>query len=155
MTYIPRTEELERQRKLYAAVRARLYGNQVPVIRIPPKPVKRDWLHLDKGPKIWPPGMPEDAEIKLVDLLAVVSRVYGVSRMEIISARRGDAIMDARRVYYWCARAFTSYSYPQIGRSCGMRDHTSVMNGVRRVEGRLNHFADKIAAVKSELGIAG
>jgi hypothetical protein len=158
MTYIPHNAERERQQKHYAAVKARLYAGAirpVPLVLLPPKPVKRDWLHLaSPGSRpSWPPCRLDDKTPKLEDVLQAVCRVWGFSRVALVSARRGTVMVEARHVYYWSAHAYTGASYPQIATHCGGRDHTTAINGVRRVEARLLHFAPMIEKVKAELGI--
>lgn len=56
-------------------------------------------------------------------------RVFGVSIMELRSARRNRRVSLARQfIYYWATR-LTPMSLGQIGRLIGGRDHTSVLHG--------------------------
>lgn len=56
-------------------------------------------------------------------------RVFGVSIMELRSARRNKRVALARQfVYYWTTR-LTPMSMGQIGRLLGGRDHTTCLHG--------------------------
>lgn len=58
---------------------------------------------------------------------------FGVSILDIDSARRITQQVEARHAAYWLAATLTSNSLPTIGRAFGGRDHTSVMYGRDRV----------------------
>ena len=56
-------------------------------------------------------------------------RVFGVTKVDIRSGRRGRELVFARQfVMYWAAR-LTRLSYPQMGRKMGGRDHTTCLHG--------------------------
>lgn len=60
-----------------------------------------------------------------------ICRAMGVSRHEVRSNRRfKKATMARQAIMYWCYR-LTRNSLPQIGRSAGGRDHTTVLHAVR------------------------
>jgi len=62
---------------------------------------------------------------------------FGVSRAELIGPTRAAAPLRARQVAILLTRELTDLSLPQIGRSFGDRDHSTVLNALRRVEARL------------------
>lgn len=66
-----------------------------------------------------------------------VSVYYGISILEIDSSRRAASIVLPRQVIMYLAKKLTPFSYPQIGRQLGGRDHSTVISGVRRIEGYL------------------
>lgn len=60
-----------------------------------------------------------------------ICRVFGVSRTELLSERRGKQIVFARHAFcYWAVRRSVR-SMPQIGRWLGGRDHTTILHGKR------------------------
>jgi hypothetical protein len=67
-------------------------------------------------------------------VLDAVSRHYAIPRMALISARRTRNITRPRQISYFLAKKLTGRSFPEIGRRCGGRDHTSVIHGVQLIE---------------------
>ena len=53
----------------------------------------------------------------------------------MFSARRARNIARPRQVAMYLAKMLTAFSYPEIGRQFGGRDHTTVMHAVRTIEG--------------------
>lgn len=62
----------------------------------------------------------------------VVSARCGVSLNDLLSDRR--AYSRQRQIGMWIARHMTRASYPQIARQFGLRDHTTVMHGISRID---------------------
>lgn len=58
----------------------------------------------------------------------------GATVNELLSRRRSKPLVRARFAVIEAARRVTSYSLPQIGRELGGRDHTTVMNGLKRAQ---------------------
>lgn len=58
---------------------------------------------------------------------------FGANPDHVLDGARDQTSIDARHVAMWLMRD-AQRTYPEIGRQLGM-DHSSVMNGVRRVEG--------------------
>lgn len=102
-----------------------------------------------------PPLVLEGHEPTLAALLAAVAHRTRVNTREIISPRRQPSLVRARTIYYWLAKHLTSKSLPQIGRSCGGRDHATVSHGIRRVDGNRDAYEPELslimeAALKAE-----
>jgi chromosomal replication initiator protein len=66
-----------------------------------------------------------------------VAERFGISRAELIGSSRGATPLRARQVAIYLTREMTELSLAQIGRLYGGRDHTTVMNSLRRVEAGL------------------
>ena len=64
-----------------------------------------------------------------------VAAHYDVRIAEMFSARRARNIARPRQVAMYLAKMLTAFSYPEIGRQFGGRDHTTVMHAVRTIEG--------------------
>jgi chromosomal replication initiator protein len=66
-----------------------------------------------------------------------VSSSFGISRAELVGSTRAATPLRARQVAIYLTRELTDLSLPQIGRLYGGRDHSTVLNSLRRVEARL------------------
>jgi chromosomal replication initiator protein len=63
-----------------------------------------------------------------------VATSFGVSRAELVGSSRAAAPLRARQVAILLTRETTDLSLPQIGRLYGGRDHSTVLNALRRIE---------------------
>ncbi len=66
-----------------------------------------------------------------------VAEAFGVSRAELVGSSRAATPLRARQVAIFLTRELTDLSLPQIGRLYGGRDHSTVLNSLRRVEAGL------------------
>ncbi|MGD9737688.1 MAG: chromosomal replication initiator protein DnaA [Solirubrobacterales bacterium] len=71
-----------------------------------------------------------------------VAERFGISRAELIGSSRAARPLRARQVAIFLTRELTDLSLPQIGRLYGGRDHTTVLNSLRRVEASLGEDDD-------------
>lgn len=72
-----------------------------------------------------------------VSMQAILERIcyrFHVSMNDIRSSRKSQDVTHPRFAFYWVAREMTGQSLPAIGRFLGGRDHTTVLNGIRRCE---------------------
>jgi len=67
-------------------------------------------------------------------ILREVAQQYGVSVEDIISARRDQKVVRPRQIVMYRLCYETDWSLPRIGRLLGDRDHTTVLNGRRKIE---------------------
>ncbi len=67
-------------------------------------------------------------QIRIIDIQRAVSSFYGVSVLELVSARRTALVVHPRQVAVYLAKEITALSLPQIGRLFGGRDHTTIMH---------------------------
>jgi chromosomal replication initiator protein len=65
-----------------------------------------------------------------------VSKAFGISRAELVGSTRAATPLNARQVAIYLTRELTDLSLPQIGRLYGGRDHSTVLNSIRRAEAR-------------------
>jgi len=65
-----------------------------------------------------------------------VSKAFGISRAELVGSTRSATPLNARQVAIYLTRELTDLSLPQIGRLYGGRDHSTVLNSIRRAEAR-------------------
>lgn len=111
----------------------------------PAAPVKTD--EIVAGPRL------EDETPLLADILAAVSHVTRIGKLDLLSRRRAVHICEGRQLFFWFARYFTLRSYPEIGLFCGKRDHTTVMHGVHKIDGKMSVYSARIAAIAERLGV--
>ncbi len=82
-----------------------------------------------------------------------VSASFDVSPAELLGSSRAATPLRARQVAIYLTRELTDLSLPQIGRLFGGRDHSTVLNSIRRIEARLAED-DAFAARVNELRAA-
>ncbi|HET7054087.1 MAG TPA: chromosomal replication initiator protein DnaA [Solirubrobacterales bacterium] len=67
-----------------------------------------------------------------------VAAAFGISRAELVGSSRAATPLRARQVAILLTREATDLSLPQIGRLYGGRDHSTVLNSLRRAEATLS-----------------
>jgi chromosomal replication initiator protein len=67
-----------------------------------------------------------------------VAETFGISRAELVGSSRAATPLRARQVAILLTREATDLSLPQIGRLYGGRDHSTVLNALRRAEATLS-----------------
>ena len=80
------------------------------------------------------PELPTEARVRFTIITQWICRKHGVTRVELFSHRKQQYLIDARHELAGLARRHTMLSFPEIGRRMGDRDHTTVLNGVRKFE---------------------
>jgi hypothetical protein len=142
----------------YAAIRARREALQAPVRVVPAPPIAKPAAASHSESVAAP--MPEPAsdamppQPALATILKAVCLNFGVTRNDVISARRDLRAVRPRQVMMYLAKSLTRRSLPEIGRYAGMRDHTTVLHGVRRITAlRLvdTQLNESIVALEREL----
>lgn len=76
-----------------------------------------------------PPG-----DLPVEEIQRRVASAFGVSRAELVGSSRAATPLRARHVAIFLTREMTDLSLPQIGRLYGGRDHSTVLNALRRIE---------------------
>ncbi len=79
-----------------------------------------------------------------------VSTAFGISRAELVGTSRAATPLRARQVAILLTREATDLSLPQIGRLYGGRDHSTILNSLRRAEATLRDD-DELARRVGEL----
>ena len=83
-----------------------------------------------------------------------VASAFGISRAELVGSTRAATPLRARQVAIFLTRELTDLSLPQIGRLYGGRDHSTVLNSVRRVEAGLvedPRLSERVAELRSAI----
>jgi chromosomal replication initiator protein len=81
-----------------------------------------------------------------------VAERFGISRAELVGSSRAATPLRARQVAIFLTRELTDLSLPQIGRLYGGRDHTTVLNSLRRIEASLDEDAELAEKVRELRG---
>ena len=89
----------------------------------------------------------------IAEIQQAVSTYFAIPMIEMKSARRGRDAAHARQIGMYLARELTAHSLPMIGREFGKRDHTTVIYGIRAVEGRMQRagFRRNIEMLRAKL----
>jgi chromosomal replication initiator protein len=83
-----------------------------------------------------------------------VAAAFGISRAELVGSSRAATPLRARQVAILLTREATDLSLPQIGRLYGGRDHSTVLNSLRRAEATLSSdsgLARQVAELRSSI----
>jgi chromosomal replication initiator protein len=83
-----------------------------------------------------------------------VATAFGISRAELVGSSRAATPLRARQVAMLLTREATDLSLPQIGRLYGGRDHSTVLNSLRRAEATLSDDSDlarQVAELRSSI----
>jgi chromosomal replication initiator protein len=81
-----------------------------------------------------------------------VAEGFGISRAELVGSSRAATPLRARQVAIFLTRELTDLSLPQIGRLYGGRDHSTVLNSLRRIEAGLVNDSDLAERVQNLRG---
>ena len=87
-----------------------------------------------------------------------VAKEFGISRAELVGPTRAKTPLRARQVAVLLTRELTDLSLPQIGRLYGDRDHTTILNSLRRVQNRLADdpkLSELVARLRSDIHSQG
>ena len=74
---------------------------------------------------------------KIRDIKNAVSDYFGVTILDLDSARRTQPLTTYRQIAMYLCRHMTTRSYPEIGRFFGGRDHTTVLHAAQNVASRI------------------
>ena len=86
--------------------------------------------------EVEPGGADAEHEGELEKIQGVACRKFGVTREDLLSDKRSDALTDARQLAMYVARKCTTLSLPTIAASFN-RTHVAVIIGVKQCEKRL------------------
>jgi chromosomal replication initiator protein len=101
------------------------------------------------------PQGPDAAEPTAVDeIQGQVAKAFGVSREDLTGSTRAATAMRARHVAISLTRELTDLSLPEIGRLFGGRDHSTVLNSLRRAKVNISddaELADCVSALRDAI----
>ena len=100
---------------------------------------------IDSFKLIGVPG--EKKQLSIEKIKIVVAEYYNISPNELSSKIRTSKITMARHIAMYLCRSLLSSSLSQIGNEFGGRDHTTVINGIEKVEKLCKNNEDYLIAV--------
>ena len=71
------------------------------------------------------------------DIMIIVADYYHVSVSDLTGSKRNYSIMEPRQVCMYLIREILSLPYKSIGLLLGKRDHTTVMNGINKINNEI------------------
>ncbi|MFN0265330.1 chromosomal replication initiator protein DnaA [Tepidamorphus sp. 3E244] len=80
----------------------------------------------------------ESRPVKIEWIQKIVSQVYKISRQDLVSERRTQAVVRPRQIAMYLCKTMTPRSLPDIGKRFGNRDHTTVLHAIRKIEGLIS-----------------
>ena len=75
-----------------------------------------------------------ERKVSIEEIKSKVADHYHIRLSDLVGPKRTRCFARPRQVAMYLCKTLTSRSLPEIGRSFGGRDHTTVMHGVRRVD---------------------
>lgn len=113
-------------------------------------PRQPDYIHIRPSP-VAGPMVP--MKLRVVPSIGEIQRAtadyYGLALKDMESARRSIEIARPRMFAMYLAAALTNASLVVVGRSFGGRDHSTVINAIRRSEQQLASEAETHIALRS------
>lgn len=85
---------------------------------------------------------------RLSRIIGTVAAFYGVTPLDMISARRTADLVRPRQVAIYLCRALTTHSLPRIGMAFGNRDHTTMLNALNRIGAALEDDLELCATLE-------
>lgn len=84
----------------------------------------------------------DNTDITVEDIQRLVSDQFKIRITDLKSASRFRPIVTARQVAMFLIKKYLNKSLQEIGRAFGGRDHTTVINALRKVESQLSKDSD-------------
>lgn len=100
--------------------------------------------------------LPPSRQCTFEDVLEAVSAYYSVSVADMLGKSRVREILTPRHIAMYLGKAHKHMSYVSIGRIFSHRDHTTVMNAVKKITKNMQTDAQllrEIRALAQELGL--
>ena len=95
-------------------------------------------------------GIKVTAQSRIRLIQQAVAHYYGLHVGDLVGQSRTNFISFARQIAFYFARTRTDYSFSQIGKRFGGRDHSSILHGVCKIKA-LIESDPKAAADVAEL----
>lgn len=84
----------------------------------------------------------QEKQISIDNIQRKVAEYYNIKVSDLMSKRRSRSVARPRQVAMALAKELTANSLPEIGKSFGGRDHTTVLHGCRKVKELLESSAE-------------
>ena len=121
----------------------RHHPRQMRALNAPPPPRPRAWYRRD----VIVPALSPSRSMKIFEadrMIASVAGSFGLTHKDVVSSARGRRYLCARVVIIRLLRD-RGWSFPEIGRRLGGRDHSTVTHANARFE----HYCERYPLVRS------
>lgn len=92
----------------------------------------------------------ENKEVTPELIIKIVAEHYGITMADIAGTKRNNEIVVPRQVAMYLCRKMTDASLKSIGNLLGKRDHTTIINGEKKIEAELKL---KNSSIKNNIDI--
>lgn len=75
-----------------------------------------------------------EKQLSINDIQKIVANHFSVKISEMLSSRRSRSLVIPRQIAMYLCKELTHFSYPEIGRNFGGRDHTTVIYASNKIE---------------------
>ena len=76
-------------------------------------------------------------ELSISRIQKVVADYYGISKQQLLSKDKSQAITTPRNVAIYLCRKYTNASFTRLGDEFGRRDHSTIMSAYKKIEENL------------------
>lgn len=80
---------------------------------------------------------PSSGNISIENIKKVIAEDFNISVKDLIGSKRTNLISYARHIAFYITRNLTELSLSDIGNEFGGRDHSSVINGIKKIEDKI------------------
>ncbi len=90
-------------------------------------------------------------------IIKIVGEYFQIQATDILSAKRGQAMVWPRQIVMYLLRHEMNLSYPKIGRELNKKDHTTIMHGVGKIEKEIainDDLKKELTMIKEKLYVA-
>jgi chromosomal replication initiator protein len=78
-----------------------------------------------------------EKKISISYIQEIVSTYFNLNLSDMSTSRRSINIARPRQIAMYLCKSLTTFSYPEIGKNFGGKDHTTVMHAVKKIEALL------------------
>jgi hypothetical protein len=86
-----------------------------------------------------------EVEPTMREIASAVCDVWKIGELDLMSDRRTTPLAEARQVFYWICKNYTSRPTTQIG-AFARRDHSTVIHGIQKIDQQISKFRPKLEA---------
>lgn len=142
------------QTKRMSAREAGILLGLIKIVALPPFPSKSAVVRSDERQSLPIQDLPVDEDVarRLCPVFGAIEQACRVHVNDLRSPRKTKAATEARLLFCWLCRKFTTVSLLQLGAFLGGRDHTTILHAVRRVEADQARFEPQLSQCVRILG---
>ena len=90
-------------------------------------------------------------------IIKIVGQYFKIEPPDILSAKRGQALVWPRQIVMYLLRHEMNLSFPKISRELNKKDHTTIMHGVSKIEKEIasnDNLKKELTIIKEKLYMA-